>query len=58
MTGRDVKNIHEELTRLGNMGLIDLVEEGQSKRPIVWYAELDIKVPLPSSEEAETPAEA
>jgi predicted transcriptional regulator len=46
VTGRDVKNIHEELTRLGNMGIIDLVEEGQSKRPVVWYDELDIKVPF------------
>ncbi len=58
VTGRDVKNIHEELTRLGNMGIIDLIEEGQSKRPIVWYDELDIKVPLPSDDDAETPVEA
>lgn len=58
VTGRDVKNIHEELTRLGNMGIIDLVEEGQSKRPVVWYDELDIKVPLPSNDDAETPVEA
>lgn len=58
VTGRDVKNIHDELTRLGNMGIIDLVEEGQAKRPVVWYDELDIKVPLPSDDDAETPVEA
>lgn len=58
VTGRDVKNIHKELTKLGNMGIIDLVEEGQSKRPIVWYDELDIKVPLPSDDDAETAVEA
>lgn len=35
VTGRDVSNAHGGLTRLGNMGLIDLVEDGQSKRPVV-----------------------
>lgn len=39
------------------MGIIDLVEEGQSKRPVVWYDELDIKIPLLSDDDAEIPVE-
>mgnify|MGYP000371509642 CR=1 FL=1 len=37
-----LENVHE----LADYGLIELREEGRSKRPVVWYDELDIDVPL------------
>ena len=37
---RDVKNVHEELSRLAQLGIIFFEEEGQSKRPVVWFDEL------------------
>jgi len=37
-----LENVHE----LADYGLIELREEGRSKRPLVWYDELDIDVPL------------
>ena len=39
---RDVKNVHEELNRLAQLGIIFFEEEGQSKRPVVWFDELVI----------------
>ncbi|NHX36824.1 hypothetical protein G9C84_10225 [Halolamina sp. R1-12] len=41
---RDVKNVHEELSRLAQLGIIFFEEEGQSKRPIVWFDELVINL--------------
>lgn len=47
---RDVKNVHEELTRLANLGIIYFEEEGRSKRPVVWFDELVIDLPFESKD--------
>ena len=41
---RDVKNVHEELSRLAQLGIIFFEEDGQSKRPVVWFNELVISL--------------
>ena len=43
---RDVKNVHEELSRLAQLGIILFEEDGQSKRPVVWFDELVINLPF------------
>ncbi|WP_436930050.1 hypothetical protein [Halosimplex halobium] len=43
---RDVKNVHEELTRLARLGIVFFEEEGQSKRPVVWFDEVVINLPV------------
>ncbi|SEQ00919.1 HVO_A0114 family putative DNA-binding protein [Natrinema salaciae] len=43
---RDVKNVHEELSRLAQLGIIFFEEDGQSKRPVVWFNELVINLPF------------
>jgi len=43
---RDIKNVHEELGRLAQLGIIFFEEEGQSKRPVVWFDELVINLPF------------
>ena len=43
---RDVKNVHEELTWLAQLGIIFFEEDGQSKRPVVWFDELVINLPF------------
>ncbi len=45
---RDVKNVHEELSRLAQLGIVFFEEEGQSKRPVVWFDELVISLPFDS----------
>lgn len=48
VVGRDVKNVHEELSRLAQLGIIYFEEEGRSKRPVVWFDELVIELPFDS----------
>jgi predicted transcriptional regulator len=43
---REVKNVHEELSRLAQLGIIFFEEAGQSKRPVVWFDELLINIPF------------
>ena len=43
---RDVKNVHEELTRLAQLGIIYFEKEGRSKRPVVWFDDLVIELPF------------
>ena len=43
---RDVKNVHEELSRLAQLGIIFFEEDGQSKLPVVWFDELIINLPF------------
>jgi predicted transcriptional regulator len=53
---RDVSNVHNELTRLANMGVIYFVEEGRSKRPVVWFDDLVIDIPVGERDEETVPA--
>lgn len=41
---RDVKNVHEELARLARLGFVYFEEQGQRKRPVVWFDELVINL--------------
>lgn len=43
---RDVKNVHEELSRLARLGIVYFEEDGQRKRPVVWFDELVINLPF------------
>jgi predicted transcriptional regulator len=46
VVGRDVKNVHEELGRLAQLGIIYFEEDGHRKRPVVWFDELVIELPF------------
>jgi predicted transcriptional regulator len=46
---RDVKNVHEELSRLARLGVVLFEEHGQSKAPVVWFDELVITLPFDST---------
>jgi predicted transcriptional regulator len=54
---RDVKNVHEELSRLAQLGVIFFEEDGQRKRPVVWFDELIINLPFnPETGDTAAPA--
>mgnify|MGYP000176165455 CR=1 FL=1 len=40
--GRDVKNVHDELTKLEALGIVRFERDGQSKRPVFPYDDLFI----------------
>jgi len=43
LLGRDIKNVHRELSRLEALGVIRFEEEGQAKKPIFPYDDLLIR---------------
>ena len=43
---RDVKNVHGELGRLAQLGIVFFEADGQRKRPVVWFDELVITLPF------------
>ena len=54
---RHPPEVLENVTELENYGLIELREEGRSKRPVLCYDEIDIDIPLgPVVDEAEDSA--
>lgn len=42
VVGRDIKNVSANLNELAALGLVDLIEEGRAKRPVVPYDELEV----------------
>jgi len=46
LVDRDVSQVHRNLTELEELHLVELVNDGQSKRPSVWYEAIDIDLPL------------
>jgi predicted transcriptional regulator len=54
---RDVKNVHEELSRLAQLGIIFFEVDGQSKQPTVWFDEIIINLPFnPTASDTATAA--
>lgn len=57
LVDRDIKEVHRNLTELAALNVVEFVEEGRSKRPVVRFDEIEAAVPLPGPEE-ESPANA
>jgi predicted transcriptional regulator len=48
----------ENVNELADYGLLKLEEDGQAKRPVVWYDEIDVDLPLTSTGAQRDPANA
>ena len=46
LVDRDIKQVSENLDRLEEYGVVEFVEDGRAKRPVVPYDEIDIQLPL------------
>ncbi|MFB6202557.1 MAG: hypothetical protein ABEI98_11190 [Halorhabdus sp.] len=53
---RDVKNVHQELTELERLGLIQFEQDGRAKRPIFPYEEVIISLPFDREDATDAPA--
>lgn len=51
---RDVKDVHDNLTELAQYGLIEFEDDGRARRPVVWYDDIEISLPvrIPGSDDA------
>jgi len=43
LVGRDIKNVHRELSRLEALGVVRFEEDGQAKKPVFPYDDLLIR---------------
>jgi len=43
---RDIRQVSDDVNELASLGLIELIEEGRAKRPMVSYDELDVRIPV------------
>ena len=46
LVDRDIKQVSENLGRLAEYDVVEFVDEGRAKRPVVPYDEIDIRLPL------------
>lgn len=56
LVDRDVHQVHDNLTELARLNLVRFVEDGRAKRPVVWYDEIDVEVPIGSDDRSSAPA--
>lgn len=50
LVDRDFKQVHRNLTELDALNVIDLQEDGRSKRPVVRFDEIDIELSLDAND--------
>lgn len=51
---RDPKNVHEELTQLSRLGVVQFEQDGRGKRPVFPYREVVIDLPFDRDRRTET----
>lgn len=50
---RDIKDVSRNLERLATYGIVEFIDEGQSKRPVVPFDNIEVRLPL-RAEDSET----
>lgn len=46
LVDRDIKDVSRNLERLAEYGIVEFVEEGRSKRPVVPFDDIEVRLPL------------
>ncbi|SDX73232.1 HVO_A0114 family putative DNA-binding protein [Halopenitus persicus] len=52
LADRDFKQVHRNLTELAELGVIDLVSDGRSKRPVAQYDDIQVHYSLVNDDAA------
>jgi predicted transcriptional regulator len=53
---RDIRQVHDDLTELARLNLLEFEDQGRAKRPVVWYDDIDIQVPITDEDQSPAPA--
>jgi len=46
LVDRDVRQVHDSVTELETLGLIEFQKEGRAKKPTVWYDSISVDIPV------------
>ena len=49
MVDRDYREVHRNMEELESLNVVGFVEEGRSKRPVIWYDNIEVNVDLSKS---------
>ncbi|MCX2819390.1 hypothetical protein EGH25_08510 [Haladaptatus sp. F3-133] len=41
-----MRQVHDAVTELGSLGLVEFQEEGRAKKPTVWYDSISVDIPV------------
>ena len=55
LVGRNIADVSTNLNELESLGVIKFDQDGRSKRPVIWYDDINVEIRLPrgnTSEEA------
>ena len=55
LVDRGIKEVSQNLNELERLGLVEFEQDGRSKRPHVWYDEIDVVIEMPI-DQADEPA--
>ena len=53
---RDVHQVYDDLNELARLNLIEFEDWSQAKRPVVWYDDIDIEIPITDEDQSAAPA--
>lgn len=56
LVDRDVRQVHDNLNELERLNLVRFETDGRAKRPVVWYDDIDIELPIASEPSSSAPA--
>lgn len=56
LVDRDVRQVHDNLNELERLNLVRFETDGRAKRPVVWYDDIDIELPIASEQSSSAPA--
>lgn len=56
LVDRDYKEVHRNVTELEALGVIEFVQEGRSKRPVVPFDEIDVELSMTDEGDRSLPA--
>lgn len=56
LVDRDVRQVHDNLNELERLNLVRFETDGRAKRPVVWYDDIDVELPIAAEDGPSAPA--
>lgn len=56
LVDRDVRQVHDNLSHLERLNLVQFEPEGRRKRPVVWYDDVEVELPISEEDGSVAPA--
>lgn len=56
LVDRDVRQVHDNLKELEQLNLVRFERDGRAMRPVVWYDDIDVELPITEEDISGAPA--